>query len=192
MFQYLAKYRGVLPGASVAVAAIALAGTGAAQVFFLDPVDAAFGTSLAAVALFVAAVDLDRFEIPDIASFAMFALGLAWSQTWGLDADAAAEVLLRSLAVSGLLFAVRAGYRALRNLDGLGLGDVKLAGAGAAWLSWPHIATALLIAVGAAIAVIIGRSIVLRQEIKAHSVVPFGTFLAPAIWIAWFVQVVGF
>jgi leader peptidase (prepilin peptidase) / N-methyltransferase len=187
----LVKYRDVLPGASVAVAAIALAGAGAAQVFLLDPVDAAFGTSLAAVALFVAAVDLARFEIPDIASFAIFALGLAWSQTWGLDAGAAVDALLRSLVVIGSFFAIRAGYRALRNLEGLGLGDVKLAGAGAAWLSWPHIAAALLIAVGAAIAVIVGRSIVTRQQIKAHAAIPFGSFLAPAIWITWFAQVVG-
>jgi leader peptidase (prepilin peptidase)/N-methyltransferase len=187
----LVKYRRALPGASVAAAAIALAGACVAQVFFLDPVDAVFGTILAAAALFVAAVDLDRFEIPDIASFAIFALGLAWTQAWGFDAEAGADALLRSVLVVGFLFTIRAGYRTLRNLEGLGLGDVKLAGAGAAWLSWPHIAAALLIAVGAAIVVIIGRSIALREQIKAHAAVPFGTFLAPAIWIAWFAQVGG-
>ena len=79
----------------------------------------------------------------------------------------------------------------MRDLEGLGLGDVKLAGAGATWLSWSYIVVALLIAVSAAIAVMVGRRIVAKEQIKAHAAVPFGTFLAPAIWIAWFAQVSG-
>jgi len=183
--------RRALPGASIAASAIALTGASAAGVLFLEPVDAAFGTLLAAAVLFIAAVDLDRFEIPDIGSFAIFILGLAWTQVSGLGVEAVAEALLRPVVVAGLLFAVRAGYRAVRNLEGLGLGDVKLAGAGAAWLSWPYIVVAVLIAVSAAIAVMVGRSLVAREQIKAHAAIPFGTFLAPAIWIAWFAQVSG-
>ena len=185
------RYLGALSVASVAAAGIALAAACGAAFLFLDPIDAAFGALLAAAALFIAAVDLERFEIPDIASFAVFVLGLIWTQARGVDAEAGMDALLRSVVVVGLLFAVRTGYRVVRNVDGLGLGDVKLAGAGAAWLSWPHIATSLLIAVGAAIAVIVGRSIVEKEHIRAHAAVPFGTFLAPAIWIAWFVQVSG-
>jgi leader peptidase (prepilin peptidase) / N-methyltransferase len=180
-----------LPGSSIAVSAVACAGACAAGILFLEPIDAVFGTLLAAAALLIAAVDLDRFEIPDMANFAVFALGLAWSQAWGFDFESFTQALLRSLLVAGLLFAVRAGYRAVRNLEGLGLGDVKLAGAGAAWLSLPHMAVGILIAVGAAIAVILARSIVAKERIKAHSAVPFGTFLAPAIWMAWFAQAGG-
>jgi len=40
--------------------------------------------------------------------------------------------------------------------------------------------------------VMVGRSIVAREQIKAHAAIPFGTFLAPAILIAWFAQVSGF
>lgn len=173
------------------VSAIALAGAGAAGFMLLEPLDAAFGTLLASAALFIAAVDLDRFEIPDIATAAILVLGLAWTQAWGIDAPTAADAVLRSLIVAGLLLAVRAGYRAVRDFDGLGLGDLKLAGAGAVWLSWPHIVVALLIAVGAAIAVIVGRNLVAGEQIKGDAAVPFGTFLAPAIWIAWFAQVSG-
>jgi leader peptidase (prepilin peptidase) / N-methyltransferase len=180
-----------LPGSSIAVSAVAWACASAVGILFLDPIDAAFGTLLAAAALLIAAVDLDRFEIPDMANFAVFALGLSWTQAWGFDFETFTQALLRSLLVAGLLFAVRAGYRAVRNLEGLGLGDVKLAGAGAAWLSLPHMAVGILIAVGAAIAVILARRIVAKERIKAHSAVPFGTFLAPAIWMAWFAQAGG-
>ena len=58
---------------------IACACACATAVWFLDAIDAAFGTLLAAAALFIAAVDLERFEIPEIASFAMFVLGLGWT-----------------------------------------------------------------------------------------------------------------
>jgi len=178
-----------LPRASIVAAAVACACAGAAAVVVLDATDAAFGTLLAAAALIIAAVDLDRFEIPDAATFAMFALGVAWTQAWRLDVETLMQALLRSLVVAGALLAVRTGYRALRKVDGLGLGDVKLAGAGAAWLSYPHIAFAFAIAVGAAIAVLVGRSIAAKEPIDAQAAVPFGTFLAPAIWLAWFAQV---
>ena len=42
---------------------IACACACATAVWFLDAIDAAFGTLLAAAALFIAAVDLERFEI---------------------------------------------------------------------------------------------------------------------------------
>jgi leader peptidase (prepilin peptidase) / N-methyltransferase len=161
------------------------------SVLFLDLVDATFGILLAGTALFVAIVDIDRFEIPDLASFAIFALGIAWTQVSGVNIAALTQCVLRSVLVAGFLFAIRGAYRWVRGLEGLGLGDVKLAGAGAAWLSFPYMAVAVLIAVGAAVAAIVGRGVVTGERVKANSAVPFGTFLAPAIWMAWFAQVSG-
>ena len=185
------NYLRALPGASIAAATIAAAGACAAAFLFLDAIDAAFGTALAAAALFIAAVDLDRFEVPDIATLTMFVLGLAWTQARGPDLEAVAHAVVRSIVVAGVLFGLRAGYRAVRNFEGLGLGDVKLAGAGAVWLPFPEIAITFLIAIGAAFAVVLGRSLVTGERIQAHAALPFGTFLAPAIWISWFAQVSG-
>jgi leader peptidase (prepilin peptidase) / N-methyltransferase len=170
---------------------VALALASVASVVFLDLADAVFGILLAAAALFVAVVDIDRFEIPDIANFAIFALGVAQTQVLGIDITALTQCVARSVLVAACLFVLRAAYRCVRGIEGLGLGDVKLAGAGAAWLSVPYLAVAILIAVGAAVAAIVGRGIVTGERIKAHSAVPFGTFLAPAIWMAWFAQVSG-
>jgi len=169
---------------------VVLAAACGVGIMFLDGIDAMFGTLLAAAVLFVAAIDIDRFEIPDSGSFAILVFGLAWTlETSGLNAQAFVEAVLRSVVAAGLLLAVRWVYATVRGFHGLGLGDVKLAGAGASWLSWSYSEMALLIAVVAAVMIIVGRGVVTRERIRAHVAIPFGAFLAPAIWIAWFMQV---
>ena len=159
---------------------------------FLNVTDAVFGAILAAATLFIAAADLDRFEIPDLGSLAILAGGFGWTAvTWGFDLDILADTAIRCVVAAAILLAVRTLYRMLRNFDGLGLGDVKLAGAGASWLSWSHVAFALLLAVIAAIGVVVARSFYARQRVEVHTAVPLGAFLAPAIWIVWFGQMIG-
>jgi prepilin signal peptidase PulO-like enzyme (type II secretory pathway) len=99
---------------------VALALASFASVLFLDFADAVFGILLAAAALFVAVIDIDRFEIPDIASLAIFALGLALTQVSGIDIPALAQCVLRSVLVAALLFVLRAAYRWVRGLEGRG------------------------------------------------------------------------
>ena len=179
-----------LSSRALLVVAFAIASlTGA---FVLDGIDATFGALLAAVALWVAMVDLDRFEIPDVANLAILGLGVAWSlQSAGIDREAIAEMVARSLLAAGLLFAVREVYRMLRHREGLGLGDVKLAGAGASWLSWSHIILALLVAAVAAIILVFVRGMLTGERVRAGVAIPFGAFLAPAIWVAWVAQAGG-
>jgi leader peptidase (prepilin peptidase) / N-methyltransferase len=68
---------------------------------------------------------------------------------------------------------------------GIGLGDVKLAGVAGAWLDWPSIPIAVEIAALAALAVCLVRWLAFGRAISATTRLPFGLFLAPAIWIAW-------
>lgn len=162
----------------------------AAVVFVsLDIVDAAFGIILAALALYVAAVDLERFEIPDVVNIAIFVFGLIWTVTiFGTHVDVLLAAAVRAVAAAGLLLAVRAVYGIIRGVEGLGLGDVKLAGAAAAWLYWSYLLTALTIAVIAALLLVFGRSLIARERLQAHLAIPLGTFFAPAIWLAWYAQ----
>jgi leader peptidase (prepilin peptidase)/N-methyltransferase len=172
--------------------AIALALASGSGFLFLNMTDAIFGTALAAATLVVAAADLDRFEIPDFGSAAILICGLGWTAvTWGFDLETLGAAAIRCIAAAGLLLAVRVSYRAIRNVDGLGLGDVKLAGAGASWLSWSHAPIALLLAVIAAIGVVLAQAVYARQRVEAQTAVPLGAFLAPAIWIVWFGQMNG-
>lgn len=154
----------------------------------LDHRDAIFGGLLAVLVLIVAAVDVDHFEIPDLANLSILLSGLTW-QVWGFDFDDLGTALIRCLFAAGLLLFVRAIYRGWRKVEGLGLGDVKLAAAGAAWLDWPQMWFALAVAVGGAALMIVGRRVLSKQPILHDTAVPFGAFLAPAIWVAWVVQV---
>jgi leader peptidase (prepilin peptidase)/N-methyltransferase len=154
---------------------------------FLERFDAVCGSALAVVVLVIAAVDVQRFEIPDLANLTMALLGIAW-EARGWNTDAVMMAVLRSTAAAAIFLFVRESYRRLRQIEGLGLGDVKLAAAGAIWLSWSEMWAALLVAVGGAALVVVGRRVALRESIAHNTALPFGAFLAPAIWIVWMGQ----
>jgi leader peptidase (prepilin peptidase)/N-methyltransferase len=174
----------------IASLSIAFVAAATVCVYFLDASDALFGALLAAMVLHIAAVDVERFEIPDLANLAILLVGLAW-QASELKIEDVLAAIVRCFVAGGLLFAVRLAYRRFRGIEGLGLGDVKLAGAGATWLAWSQMWFALSIAVGAAMMLVLVRNIFLRERIVRDAAIPFGAFLAPAIWIAWILQVSG-
>jgi prepilin signal peptidase PulO-like enzyme (type II secretory pathway) len=77
-------------------------------------------------------------------------------------------------------------YRRLCGIEGLGMGDVKFATAGAPWLPWSHLQVALLIAVSAALLMVAGRALIARNGLNMRIALPFGAFLAPGVWVVWF------
>ena len=83
-----------------------------------------------------------------------------------------------------------AGYRALRGRDGLGLGDVKLAAVAGAWLDLPALFAAIEVAALAAIGAYILNAAIKRRPLRTTAFLPFGTFLAPAIWLGWLAEAV--
>jgi leader peptidase (prepilin peptidase) / N-methyltransferase len=162
------------------------AAASAAGFLLLAPLDAMFGTFLALSVLVVAATDLARFEIPDLANCAIFLLGIGWVVSSGFYSDAILDAVLRAAVAAAVLEIVRLLYRRLRGIEGLGMGDVKLAAASAPWLTWSHLQVALLIAVCAALIVVTGRALIGRNGVHMRLALPFGAFLAPAVWVVWF------
>lgn len=173
-------------GWTQATALLVAAAASTAGFLLLAPLDATFGTFLALLVLVVATTDLARFEIPDLANCAIFLLGIGWVILPGFYLDAILDAVLRAAVAGAVLEIVRLLYRRLRGIEGLGRGDVKLAAASAPWLPWSHLQVALLIAVCAALIVIVGRALIARNEFYMHLALPFGAFLAPAVWIVWF------
>ena len=96
--------------------------------------------------------------------------------------------LSRAAFAAGLFLLVRVAYRRLRGRDGLGLGDVKLAGAAGAWLSLPMLPISLEIAAVAALAAYVFRQRKRARVLRAAGRVPFGAFFAPAIWLGWMME----
>lgn len=170
----------LLPDVTVAVVAVV------AGFALLSPPDAVFAGVLAVVATIVAGVDRRFYIIPDTASLALAVVGLTlavWgapSSEWlGLLSDAGA----RGLAAGATFWSLRALHRAWRGIEGLGFGDVKLAAAGAPWLAWGSLVPVLELAV---VAALVGALIAARRAAEGprlDDLVPFGVFLAPALWI---------
>jgi leader peptidase (prepilin peptidase)/N-methyltransferase len=147
----------------------------------------AWGAGLAALMVAIAAIDARRFIIPDELTAAALALGLAYaavedSEIW---AQALAWSALRGVVPALAFFGVRAGYRRWRGREGIGLGDVKLAGVAGVWLDWQTIPIAIEIAAVAAIGAYLVMHLYFRRTVRPTTRLPFGLFLAPAIWIAW-------
>jgi leader peptidase (prepilin peptidase)/N-methyltransferase len=92
--------------------------------------------------------------------------------------------LVRASLMSVLFFAFRAGYRTLRGVEGMGLGDVKLAAVAGVWLNWAILPIIVEIAALSALAAALYAR--LRGDgFDAKGRLPFGAFFAPAIWICW-------
>lgn len=159
----------------------------AASLWAAPGVSGWLGALLALIVLAIAVIDARLFVIPDELTVAGFALALVNAAVTSPFAgwEAAGVALLRGAVLALLFYGLRAGYRALRGRDGLGLGDVKLAGVARAWLSLTAIPIAVEIAALTAIAVFCLRHYAAGKPLDTALKFPFGLFFAPAIWIGW-------
>jgi leader peptidase (prepilin peptidase)/N-methyltransferase len=138
-----------------------------------------FSLALVAVAL----IDLDFRIIPDEISLGGLVVGLF---ARGFTVDGVLAGVIGALVGGGALYLVATGYKRATGLDGLGGGDVKLAGMIGAFLGWPGV---FLTIFGAAIAgSFVGLALIVLRRGDRRTALPFGTFLAPA---AVFVALVG-
>jgi leader peptidase (prepilin peptidase)/N-methyltransferase len=152
----------------------------------------AFGAALALLMLAIALSDVRHFIVPDALSASAFVLGLIFAALFD-DAPLAEAILtclLRAAAAALPLLALMLFYEWWRGRPGLGLGDVKLAAVAGAWLDWFTIVGVIEVAALAALAAYAVWRYVLQRPITPTTPLPFGLFLAPAIWAGWFAQIV--
>lgn len=145
---------------------------------------AGFAAALALAAALVAAFDLDRYIIPDTANAAILAGGLVLCllEAPAGPLDALLDALLRAALAGGFFWVLRWLYHRLRGVYGIGLGDVKLAAAVAPWLGWELLPLALELAAIAAIVAVGITALRRRESVRGGLALPFGAFLAPAVW----------
>ena len=157
----------------------------------LPLIPAIFSTLLAGLAIWIATVDLERLIIPDLANAAIAVLGLALiviQTPAGALIEEISDALMRAIVAGGLLFLVRFLFTRVAGKEGLGLGDVKLMAAGAIFLSWASLPYGLVIAAVAAIMAVVLRGLRLGKRLDRETEIPFGAFLAPAIWAAFLLE----
>jgi leader peptidase (prepilin peptidase)/N-methyltransferase len=152
------------------------------------------GAGLALVMLAIAVIDARYFIIPDELTLTALVLGFAnagldpWPDGLGAVFEALGAALLRGVVLALAFFALRAVYFRIRGREGIGLGDVKLAGVAGVWLAWATIPVAIEIAALAALAVYVTRQLAGGHVMRVTARLPFGLFLAPAIWLGWLLE----
>jgi len=152
--------------------------------------DGLFGAFLSLLMTAIAITDSRRYIIPNELTAAAFALALLRAGISGPDADWL-EVLwaaLRAAAIAVPFLLLMIAYRRWRGRDGLGLGDIKLAAVAAAWLGWATIFAVIELATLSALGAYFASGYLNKRPLKATAFLPFGLFLAPAIWIGWLVE----
>jgi leader peptidase (prepilin peptidase)/N-methyltransferase len=186
----LLRERLVVHGWTVAV----IAGSAGLSLYLLPPPVSVFAALLAAIAVLIAAVDLEYLVIPDAANVALLALGLVLAFVEAVPGGLVmtfTDVLARCAAAGGALLLLRHAYLRFAAVEGLGLGDAKLAAAGASLLAWQTLPIALLIASVGGILAVASRGLSQRKMPDRKAEIPFGAFLAPAIWLAFMLERTG-
>ena len=171
------------PLAILGFAGLYAAVAGPALIWF-EPVRTSLAASvlLGVVLVFLSAIDLAAYRLPDALTLPLIGVGLCLC--WWLRWD---DVTLRALAAAvgyGALFFMAAGYRLARGWDGLGLGDAKLFAAAGSWTGLEGLPGVLLIASVSALAAA-GLAVLGGRAITATTRMPFGPFLAIGFWLVW-------
>lgn len=132
--------------------------------------------------LALAWIDLRDWLLPDALTLPLIVIGLVVATIFDPEAlvDRAAAAALGYLS----LRLISELYQRLRHREGLGQGDAKLLAAGGAWLGVAALPQVILLSAIAAL-VVAGGLRVVGVRMRAHSALPFGPFLAAAIWALW-------
>jgi leader peptidase (prepilin peptidase)/N-methyltransferase len=149
------------------------------------------GAGLGVAMLSIAVFDQRNFLIPDRLNAVGFVLALIHAVALEPDAPgwAIAMAVMRA-GVLGLVFLiVRVAYARIRDQQGLGLGDVKLAAVAGAWLDWPMMPIAMELAALTALSTYLFHQRLSGRALSGMHRLPFGVFFAPAIWLCWMVEI---
>jgi leader peptidase (prepilin peptidase)/N-methyltransferase len=133
--------------------------------------------------------DAEALKLPDALTLPALGLGIAWRmiyatidapQPWRAAAAMGERAVISAAAAALGLLVIRSIYFAVRRRIGLGLGDVKLAAAIAAWLGIRQFLLVFFLAVvvGAVVGLVFIRPRHKQQEEPAR--VPLGSFLSLA------------
>lgn len=152
-----------------------------------DAVAAIISFVLGAAMLAITVYDARSFRIPDFISLPMIPAGLLATYFLGANNAALIEHSAYPVIAAAALYGLNVAFRRIRGRDGLGLGDVKLIAVAGTWTG-PGVAVVILIAAVTAIALVLVSAYREGRTVTRDYAIPFGVFLAPAIWLVWCLQ----
>jgi leader peptidase (prepilin peptidase)/N-methyltransferase len=148
----------------------------------MSSIDLVFSVALVATLVAIALVDFRDMIIPDWLNLSLAGLGLT-HRVVTQGTFPATAIVFAALVFLGFWLA-RLGYRRLRGVAGLGLGDVKMAGGSALWFSPWNLPLFLFAAsVSALIYVIVLRMVKGPRAYEAR--IPFGPFIGVGLLVTW-------
>jgi leader peptidase (prepilin peptidase)/N-methyltransferase len=141
---------------------------------------------LGLLCLLLAWIDIRHGIIPDWLNLSIAGLGLAKAAVVA-GPLAGAQALGEGAAIGLIFWLLRRLYFALRNLQGLGLGDVKFLAAAGIWVGVAGLPILVLTAALAALASA-GILQLSGRQLTPQTSLPFGPFLAIGLLVALAVQ----
>jgi leader peptidase (prepilin peptidase) / N-methyltransferase len=152
------------------------------------------GLALAALMLAIAVTDWRRYRVPNAltgAALALRAVDLTVNDAGPLG-EAFVLTFGRALAMVAMFLFFRVVYRVLRGREGLGLGDVKLAGVAGAWVDWSLLPLVVEAAALFGLGLAIFRALRSGKGLRGETRLPFAVGFAPAIFVGWQAQHLSF
>lgn len=159
------------------LAELAAAGAGISAWWVADGLALGALLLLSWLLLWLALFDIEIGMLPRAINGTLLVLGVAAAPV--LDRPLW-EALASALILGGLLALVRWAYRRARGIDGLGLGDVLLGGAGGAWIEPGSVPVVILVACLSALVWVA----VSGRLTGAQARLAFAPFLCFGIWVA--------
>lgn len=144
----------------------------------VEPLTLIFGFALLAFLIVLSWTDIKSYRLPDKLTFPLMWLGVLE----GYFSDNIKSRLIGLIIGYIVFLGIEYGFKALRGKDGLGRGDAKLLAAGGAWCGWMGLPFIVLIASGCGLVAALLPSI---RKSAQDGRIPFGPFLAFAIFMVW-------
>jgi leader peptidase (prepilin peptidase)/N-methyltransferase len=131
--------------------------------------------------LALATIDGEWQLLPDTLTLPLLWLGLLGAVLGWTPALRPSDAIIGAAAGYLSLWTLYWGHRLLTKREGMGYGDFKLLAAGGAWLGWQALPQVALLAAASGLAYALTAR--LRGRLSPGQALPFGPFLAAAIWL---------
>jgi leader peptidase (prepilin peptidase) / N-methyltransferase len=142
------------------------------------PIIACFTALLLSLLVAISYVDYRELRIPDWLSASLLAGGITF---WLMTArDSLPTQILSGTVLASALWLIRLAHSRIAGRIGLGLGDVKMAGAGALWIS--PVLLPLFVFLASASGLVYAL-LITRQDERGR--LPFAPFLAIGLFSCW-------